>query len=37
VRWREVAKREFPELVHLIPDPKEIHIDKLKDDGECQG
>ena len=35
-RWKEVTKREFPDrpdLLHLIPDPDSINIDKLGDGG----
>ena len=29
-RWREVTEREFPELVHLIPHPEEVDMNKLE-------
>ena len=29
-RWRDVTKREFPELVELIPHPDKLDMNKLE-------
>jgi hypothetical protein len=29
-RWHDVTEREFPELVHLIPSPDEVDMNKLE-------
>ena len=31
--WREITKEEYPEFVHLIPDPDELTLNKLDSGG----
>jgi len=31
--WRDVTKEEYPEFVHLIPDPDELTLTKLNGGG----
>ena len=31
--WRDVTKGEYPEFVHLIPDPDKLALSKLNEDG----
>ena len=31
--WRDVTEKEYPEFVHLIPDPNELSLSKLNGGG----
>ena len=29
IHWRAVTEREFPDLLHLLPDPEGVDLNKL--------